>query len=72
MTTSERIRAAALGPAPSVPASIGAWVGTGPEWDCVASRITHPEHPDGPLYYWGRLSNDERRMFLLFVAEAVK
>lgn len=72
MTLSERIRAAALGPKPLAQSSIAAWVGTGPEWDHAAFRLCHPSTIDGPLYYWGLLTNTERRMFLLFVAEAVK
>lgn len=70
-TVSDRIRAAALGPTPrDAKLSIGAWVGTGVEWNIVAG---HLYDYSSPLQAWLMLgSDDNRRLFLLNVAEAME
>lgn len=68
MTTSERIRAAALGPAPKVaPWSIAMWVGDGDSFRAVRKYVA-----GACGWYSDGSSETERRMFLLFVSEAVK
>lgn len=64
MTVAEQIRKAALGPLPHWPSRRISWVGCGDGFDAV---MAHQEV--GELF--PALSNTERRMFLLFVAEAL-
>ncbi len=67
MTTSERIRAAALGPTPKCADILMQWVGDGEAWFVVWQQL-----PEGTSSWAGYLNDDERRTLLLFVAEAVK
>ena len=77
MTTTNRgtrsarlIRAAALGPPPRHHQhTIGGWVGLGTAWDVIATAI-YDRRLD--LAGWLDLTNHERRMFMLFVAEALE
>ena len=68
-TLSDRIRAAALGPVPSHDSTfLSSWIGREDLYSCRALfldgwRITP---------FWHLRRNDDRRMALLFLAEAVK
>lgn len=65
MTTSERIRAAALGSTPQSPEAISCWVGN----DCwKVYGLGVNEELD---LFWVA-TDTERRFFLLFVAEALE
>jgi hypothetical protein len=64
---SDRIRAAALGPAPTDDLSGLLGYFTQP-WAMVYARLP-TQHP---LMHWSMASEDVRRMFLLFVAEALE
>jgi hypothetical protein len=70
MTTSERIRAAALGPMPSKAYSLSSWIRPGPDW--WAAREWCKPLPVGAGGFLRGLTPTQRRMFLLFVSEAVK
>ena len=67
-TPSDRIRAAALGPVPSHNAEfISAWIGLRAyDWLADADLML------GYYSTWRLMRNNERRMALLFLAEAVK
>jgi hypothetical protein len=66
MTPADRIRKAALGPTP-----LGDWL---PQWwvygDCAAMKLVRSYYQDGDRFYKDG-TDTERRMFLLFVAEAI-
>jgi hypothetical protein len=72
MKPSTALRRAALGPIPERPAFLYSWV---PYIDKAAAVVMFTEWPDFRLDTDGLLcemTNDERRMFLLFVAEALE
>ena len=73
MTTSERIRAAALGPTPRRPTLRKSWLKLmSDEWWHVSVMLVDGNTVCGSADRWRALSDSERRMFLLFVAEAVE
>jgi hypothetical protein len=65
-TAAKRIRKAALGWSPDYPEHLASWVGSGYEWGMAKGFVSHPAP------FLKRMSQDERRMFLLFVAEALR
>ena len=76
MTTSERIRAAALGPTPTKlfgRRTLGSWVGLGRDFVVAYRWLFTPDEQgfhtkDG--FWFADITN--QRMALLFVAEAIK
>lgn len=68
MTPAQRIRKAALGPVPLY-RHIAAWLPRVPDWD--AFDIAHANLGDDWIH-WLMVDDDVRRMFLLFVAEALE
>jgi hypothetical protein len=67
MTVADRIRKAALGPTPKITRIRSDWIGMRGVWDVGDHRGK----------FWGAAefpsaNNTERRMFLLFVAEAIE
>jgi hypothetical protein len=69
-TIAERIRAAALGPLPHGSAFLSSWPLSGKAMDTLSRHI--PQGVSGFGGFLRTMSTHERRMFLLFVAEAVK
>jgi hypothetical protein len=68
MTVAERIRKAALGPTPARPEILRCWLEPLEVWE---SAIQYAP----TIHGWAALAplgNNERRMFLLFVAEAIE
>ena len=65
-TVSDRIRAAAQRSEPDIPMSLTQWVGDGLDWSAVAHFLV------GGMPDWWNMNNGERRMFLVFVAEALE
>jgi hypothetical protein len=63
-TISDKIKAAALGPAPEHPHWADSWVGWGGELDAVSAF--------DECARWADIPSDQIRMFLLFVAEAIE
>ncbi len=63
MSIANNIKRAALGPTPRSSRFLMQWLGGGKEWDVVWDFL-----PNGVLAFHNCDSNDERRMFLLFVA----
>lgn len=70
-TMSQWIRKVALGPTPKYPDTVAGWLGYfTTAWVVVTAR-THGPRVEVPDPWW--CANDtERRMFLLFVAEALE
>ncbi len=64
MSIADNIKRAALGPTPHLYSMVSDWVWTRPEFSAVQEFI-HDERGD---WYRGVHTDDERRMFLLFVA----
>lgn len=70
-TLSDRIRAAALGPVPSHTAwAMTSWIGLKDLRTCIRLFSDHPSWDAAP--FWSLDNNADRRMALLFLAEAVK
>jgi hypothetical protein len=71
MTISDRIRRAALGPTPNHPEWLYSWVGYG-----TGEHYALKDHADwvgdGRTKFYGSADDTERRMYLLFVAEALE
>ncbi len=66
MSIADNIKRAALGPEPVAPVWLDAWLPSYPEWMAVEFFVPKRSKYGGG--YLRSLTNDERRMFLLFVA----